>query len=336
MTIPDNLLPVISTAPQSDGQRAQRTEHRELSQRQKASAIKISWRRQFLGLNRINGLVGYIRAYKNWPMVTFRVITGKTPISAKLRTGEVRTHYSSILPYFEVNHFPVRQDVQAGAVELCLEHQGRQIRLRIQNRNWGDLPAVFFLEDYKFISGCVATVVDVGANIGDSSIYFALHGAMKVIAIEPFPSAFALLQLNTCQNGLSSVIKPVQAALGKKEGAVRLSPSAHGLSQRIRNSRRGLPVVVTTLDNIAEKYHIIDGFLKLDCEGAEEEIIMSASRSTLRVFKRIQIESNQLPTRLVQKLSDSGFRVELQNSRHWNDSYATSSWTVRYICAERV
>ena len=31
-------------------------------------------------------------------------------------------------------------------------------------------------------------VVDVGAGIGDSALYFILHGARKVIAVEPCPT----------------------------------------------------------------------------------------------------------------------------------------------------
>jgi len=31
-------------------------------------------------------------------------------------------------------------------------------------------------------------VIDVGANVGDSALYFILHGARKVIAVEPLPT----------------------------------------------------------------------------------------------------------------------------------------------------
>jgi FkbM family methyltransferase len=33
-------------------------------------------------------------------------------------------------------------------------------------------------------------VVDVGAFVGDSTIYFALKGADRVITVEPYPGAF--------------------------------------------------------------------------------------------------------------------------------------------------
>jgi len=31
-------------------------------------------------------------------------------------------------------------------------------------------------------------VIDVGANAGDTALYFVLHGARKVIAVEPLPN----------------------------------------------------------------------------------------------------------------------------------------------------
>ncbi|MCC6017275.1 MAG: FkbM family methyltransferase, partial [Desulfurococcaceae archaeon] len=45
-------------------------------------------------------------------------------------------------------------------------------------------------------------VVDVGAFIGDSSIYFALRGARRVIAVEPHPEAYKVMVENIRLNGL--------------------------------------------------------------------------------------------------------------------------------------
>ncbi len=48
------------------------------------------------------------------------------------------------------------------------------------------------------ISGQIRTVVDIGANVGAASIYFAMQfpGA-RVLAFEPSPDSFALLSANT-------------------------------------------------------------------------------------------------------------------------------------------
>ena len=52
-------------------------------------------------------------------------------------------------------------------------------------------------------------VVDVGAFVGDSAIYFALKGARKVIVIEPHPGAYAEMLENIKLNNLEGVIIPV-------------------------------------------------------------------------------------------------------------------------------
>lgn len=49
-----------------------------------------------------------------------------------------------------------------------------------------------------------ATVLDVGANAGNHTLYFAtLGGAARVIPVEPNPRAYRLLILNVLMNGLS-------------------------------------------------------------------------------------------------------------------------------------
>jgi len=67
--------------------------------------------------------------------------------------------------------------------------------------------------DYEQLDVKGKVVIDVGAYIGDSAIYFALKGARKVIAIEPHPGAFAEMLDNTKLNNMESVIIPINAGL---------------------------------------------------------------------------------------------------------------------------
>lgn len=57
-------------------------------------------------------------------------------------------------------------------------------------------------------------------------------------------------------------------------------------------------------------------FLKLDCEGAEYEILFKASADTLRKVERISLEyhmgvTDHAPQELVDLLGSRGFEVEL-------------------------
>jgi predicted RNA methylase len=61
--------------------------------------------------------------------------------------------------------------------------------------NNGDIFDIFLQDTYRFLSIFTRRgkiVIDIGVNIADSSIYFALKGADKVIAIEPFPRNYEM------------------------------------------------------------------------------------------------------------------------------------------------
>lgn len=51
---------------------------------------------------------------------------------------------------------------------------------------------VFFAEDYKNLNPQDEIVIDIGANIGDTGLYFALNGAARVIALEPYINTYNL------------------------------------------------------------------------------------------------------------------------------------------------
>ncbi len=56
-------------------------------------------------------------------------------------------------------------------------------------------------------------VVDVGANIGTSTIPFAQQTGCRVVAIEPVPEIFAVLCRDVADNGLAARVTCVQAAI---------------------------------------------------------------------------------------------------------------------------
>jgi hypothetical protein len=53
-----------------------------------------------------------------------------------------------------------------------------------------DLMGVLVQQCYGIIEPKNKDVIDVGAFIGDSAMYFAMRGAKRVIAIEPHPGAY--------------------------------------------------------------------------------------------------------------------------------------------------
>ena len=56
-------------------------------------------------------------------------------------------------------------------------------------------------------------VIDVGASVGDSTLYFILNGARKVIAVEPLPNVARCAEENLKLNGITDEVKVINAAL---------------------------------------------------------------------------------------------------------------------------
>ncbi len=74
-------------------------------------------------------------------------------------------------------------------------------------------------------------VVDIGANVGTTSIPLARAG-YRVLAIEPVPSTFAMLVQNVQSNGLAESIRCVNRAVSTTAGAVEMWVTAgSGLSE---------------------------------------------------------------------------------------------------------
>ncbi len=121
-----------------------------------------------------------------------------------------------------------------------------------------------------------SVIVDAGAYTGISAAYFALrYPTAKIIAVEPNPVSFDLLQRNT--NRFSNVIA-IQAALWTNDTEVILSDRATGdWGFTIVGGIRGeasFRVPAISMKTLMQQYAIahID-LLKLDIEGAERDVL---------------------------------------------------------------
>jgi FkbM family methyltransferase len=141
-------------------------------------------------------------------------------------------------------------------------------------------------------------VLDVGAFVGDTALYYARRGAF-VVAVEPVPSNFELMLRNLELNSdLKSRILPINAAVSGEDGFVELSceapvdvsASVYGpgrLKFRVRSVR-----LSTLLREIERMGVDLDGFkvrvLKMDCKGCEYDVIEEVD--ALKLFDVIKIE----------------------------------------------
>jgi FkbM family methyltransferase len=134
-------------------------------------------------------------------------------------------------------------------------------------------------------------VVDVGAYVGDSAIYFALRGARRVIAIEPHPIAYTEMVENIKLNDLEDVVIPVNAGLASKPGRLRIEGTdiRGTVSTYYAPSCNGsIPVI--TLGEVLSKYDIRGRtVLKLNCQGCEYDVVLN-DYEHVRMFKELIIE----------------------------------------------
>jgi FkbM family methyltransferase len=124
------------------------------------------------------------------------------------------------------------------------------------------------------------TFVDVGAFVGNHSVFFAKHClADQVVAFEPFPETFQLLRHNIKLNGLASKIKAVNKGIGDQTSTLTMSIVSEGNRGMNRIDVGGKTRVdVTTLDSELANHTMPISFLKIDAEGFGANVIRGAKQ----------------------------------------------------------
>jgi FkbM family methyltransferase len=117
-------------------------------------------------------------------------------------------------------------------------------------------------------------VLDGGANIGVFTVVAAKRGA-RVVAIEPNHACFERLLQNVTVNGVASLVRPVNAALGAQAGLGTMVVERGGttggfVTESSSACSSGAWVQVCTLDELLKDDDgLVIDLLKLDVEGAE-------------------------------------------------------------------
>lgn len=170
------------------------------------------------------------------------------------------------------------------------------------------------------------TVIDIGANIGDTAIYFAqFREVEKVIAYEPFPYTYSLLLRYVGRCPLKHKIVAKNEAVGEKSSTVTVSDeerSSGSLGINAMESDRGTPIKVTGLSEALKGKKRVA--IKCDCEGAEERLFNVDLSSVYAVM----LEWHGIKARdgAVKALRDGGLKVRaekgLANGLYGRQGYA--------------
>jgi FkbM family methyltransferase len=148
------------------------------------------------------------------------------------------------------------------------------------------------------------TVIDVGANIGCFSVLAARVVGPKgrVFAIEPEESTYRQLVRNIELNRLTNVTA-LKLAVGAECGSLKLHSASNRLFSSFYTSVNGQvvdgidqDVEVTTLAELMAAHGVLGcDYLKLDCEGAEHEIVRTMSADTAQRIRQITVELHRVP-----------------------------------------
>jgi len=138
-----------------------------------------------------------------------------------------------------------------------------------------------------------ATVIDIGGHIGAFTIYAARKAKRgRVYAFEPFLKNYAILERNVLLHNASNASLFNLAVAGSNQERILyiddLNDGGHGL---VKKTKKAIAVKCLTLTDILIENKISKcNFLKIDCEGAEYEILLNTPVEILKKIDQIVLE----------------------------------------------
>jgi FkbM family methyltransferase len=134
-------------------------------------------------------------------------------------------------------------------------------------------------------------VIDVGANIGNHTVFLAGVCNCDVIALEPFQKSFELLIRNIDINKLGKRVTPINVAAGARAGFgdVCLSTTADYGQAVIRETTALAGIRIVPLDELVLPRQ--PRILKIDVEGSESAVLKGAETLITRARPLIYVET---------------------------------------------
>lgn len=165
-------------------------------------------------------------------------------------------------------------------------------------------------------------IVDIGGHVGVFAVWAASrYPRARILALEPSSPMCRALRENVAVNRLGNVTVIQAACAGRSGEAVLYSRGVHAMNSLYSRDNYGStfrPIEhasLITLDEVFQRFAVDRCvLLKLDCEGAEYEILFGAAAETLGRIDRIVMEyhvglNEHVPEGLEQFLAARGFEV---------------------------
>lgn len=182
---------------------------------------------------------------------------------------------------------------------------------------------IFHRQLYKFnCSTARPFIIDAGANVGMSVIYFKyLFPEARIIAFEPDQALFELLNKNIASHQLQDV-ETYPYALWKDETELSFFSEGKEAGRITTDSSTSYKVQTKRLSSyINEPVHL----LKIDIEGAENQVVQEC-KDKLHMVDKLFVEfhsyegQTQELSQLIGILEQAGFRLHIQDNLPLSDS----------------
>ena len=174
-----------------------------------------------------------------------------------------------------------------------LEDQGKFTDFKLNNATEDGIAGYKFTGDYNlhpFVKIGLSKgdmeyiknkdIIDAGAFTGDTSLPLSKRTTKNVYAFEPFKDSFEILKKNISDNNIENII-PVNKSLGNINGERSLFLSGNNVQgitsdATLRNYDNEIKVQETTIDTFVEENNLEVGFITIDVEGAEMDLLEGA------------------------------------------------------------
>jgi FkbM family methyltransferase len=161
-------------------------------------------------------------------------------------------------------------------------------------------------------------MIDAGAYIGDTTAYFlSRFPDLQIVALEPNPKSYHLAEQNLAPYGERVTLLPY--ALSASEAPVYISGDETGA--RIHDAE-GVEAEATTISRLLERFPSGRvNILKLDIEGAEEEIFRAHPETWLSKVDLLIVETHgpNITRTVLGALEHNGWR----SVQHRNQYFCT-------------